>query len=344
MNKIECSILRGIAIIFIVLHNYCHWLPSAVHENEFSYSIENYMLFWRTNDIWTLILNIFSFWGHLGVPIFVFLTGYGLALKYDNNNHLCQKTYILQHYKKLCIPMLIGLVFYYLIYFIKIGSNQDIISFIPFKRIVSQITLITNLLPYPNNEIHPGPYWYFGMTMQLYIIYLYVVHKKKSIYIVTFSILMWGLSTLLSQYPIFLLWVKYNSIGWLPPFLCGIIIARNKYKIRSKKAKMISIITLVIILIFEFNFYTWLLTPIFVILHAIYIITLYPKFLKKILIFIGKRSSYIFVVHPIARELTIKYATMYNPFIGIFLYIIFIFIVIWIIEKCSKYIRVDNGQ
>ena len=47
MTKKECSALRGIAIIFIMLHNYCHWLPFAVPENEFSFSVEKYNHFWN---------------------------------------------------------------------------------------------------------------------------------------------------------------------------------------------------------------------------------------------------------------------------------------------------------
>lgn len=227
--------------------------------------------------------------------------------------------------------------FYYLINCLRIENIQEIISFIPIKRIVSQITLITNLFPQPNNEISPGPYWYFGMTMQLYLIYLYVVHKKKTMYIITFGMFFLIISALLNRYPVILLWVKYNSIGWLTPFLCGIIFARYKYKIIYDKAIIISIVTFVLILFSELNYYTWLLTPVFVILHAIHIINLLPKFMCRTFWLIGEKSSYIFVVHPIVREITIKYGTIYNPYIGILLYITILLITIWIIEKILNF-------
>ena len=101
--------------------------------------------------------------------------------------------------------MIIGLFSYYLINCLRIENIQEIISFIPIKRIVSQITLITNLFPHPNNEISPGPYWYFGMTMQLYLIYLYVVYKKKTMYIIAFCMFFLIISALLNQYPDILL-------------------------------------------------------------------------------------------------------------------------------------------
>jgi hypothetical protein len=35
LTRAECNALRGIAIIGIVLHNYCHWLRGIVRENEY---------------------------------------------------------------------------------------------------------------------------------------------------------------------------------------------------------------------------------------------------------------------------------------------------------------------
>ena len=34
LSRAECNILRGLAILGIVLHNYCHWLGPIVKENE----------------------------------------------------------------------------------------------------------------------------------------------------------------------------------------------------------------------------------------------------------------------------------------------------------------------
>lgn len=42
ITKSECSALRGIAIIAICLHNYCHLLPNSVQENVFSYDAHNF--------------------------------------------------------------------------------------------------------------------------------------------------------------------------------------------------------------------------------------------------------------------------------------------------------------
>lgn len=98
-----------------------------------------------------------------------------------------------------------------------------------------------------------------------------------------------------------------------------------------------SIVTFVLILFSELNYYTWLLTPVFVILHAIHIINILPKFMCRTFRLIGEKSSYIFVVHPIVREITIKCGTIYNPYFGILLYITLVLITIWIIEKILNF-------
>ena len=40
----ESAALRGIAILGIMLHNYCHWLGFAVKENEYTFDAERQRL------------------------------------------------------------------------------------------------------------------------------------------------------------------------------------------------------------------------------------------------------------------------------------------------------------
>ena len=37
LSRTECNALRGLAIIGIFLHNYCHWLNPIVKENEYQF-------------------------------------------------------------------------------------------------------------------------------------------------------------------------------------------------------------------------------------------------------------------------------------------------------------------
>ena len=41
LSRSACNALRGIAIIGIFLHNYCHWLGPIVKENEYQFFQHN---------------------------------------------------------------------------------------------------------------------------------------------------------------------------------------------------------------------------------------------------------------------------------------------------------------
>ena len=83
LSRTECTVMRGVAILAIVLHNYCHWLRDIVRENEFTYNIDNVHGMWHQllHPDGLLPLHLLSFLGHYGMPLFVLHSGYGLAVK-----------------------------------------------------------------------------------------------------------------------------------------------------------------------------------------------------------------------------------------------------------------------
>ena len=339
MTKKECSSLRGIGIIFIMLHNYCHWLPFSVPENEFSFSVEKYIRFWNVITGETLFIQFFSFWGHLGVSAFVLLSGYGLVRKYDNTN-INWTSFVIKHYKKLSIPMVLGFIAYYIVLFImNYPTNQDISTIIPIKRFLAQLTLIINLLPNPHKLIIPGPYWYFSLTMQLYLIYILLVHKRSISYITIIALGVFIFSLFLEYNPKLLILTKYNFIGWLFPFIYGIILGRKNYNPSIRQTSFVIVITLLLIPLFGYSYYTWLLIPLLVSFLFVHIITIFPLCITNILDIIGKKSLYIFVLHPITRELTIQLGKHGNPYIGLTLYILLTLIIVCVIEKVIIYKR-----
>ncbi len=86
LTRVECDALRGLAIIGIFLHNYCHWLRPVVKENEYQYFQRNVdKLYQVLQGSWNelFFFHILSFFGHYGVPVFLFLSAYGLTMKYE---------------------------------------------------------------------------------------------------------------------------------------------------------------------------------------------------------------------------------------------------------------------
>lgn len=332
MTKKECSVLRGIAILCIVLHNFCKRVPFAVPENEYSFNLENALLFWKTIQWDTVFIQFFSFWGHLGVPVFVLLSGYGLALKYDKATAMDWKVFLWKHYKKLCYPMVGGLIAFYIVRYVMQPSDyHSILDIFPIKQFLAQLTMTINLLPEPHKLILPGPYWYFGMTMQLYIIYLLLVYKRPTTWIILVAAGTLLIFLFLEPYPLLLIWMKVNAIGWLLPFTLGIIMGRKNDNIFSQHAIIIAIGAILATALMSLTYYTWLLVPLLVAILAITIIPAIPKFLADLFDFVGKISLYVFVIHPIVREFRFLYGM--NPYWGILIYVAITLLLSYIVER-----------
>lgn len=332
LSRQECNILKGWAIIMIMIHNYCRRLPNATIENEFTWRFENTYYF-QNHYLDSLFTNIFSFWGHYGVVIFVFLSGYGLVKKYEfeAQNIFQAKAFIKNHYTKLTILLFGGTTLYWITNYILHNELKEI----NFYQIVAQLTYIVNIIPMKYLGIYPGPYWYFGMTMELYILYILIIYKKKNIVTVSVCIICLLTLCLSNGHYQMLTWLKLNFIGSFLPFTIGILFARAKLPIPHippktsniiiEKASLITLgcIFIIPILIFEMNFYLWLLSSIPILCFAICIVKLYHGIHTSIAEKIGRTSNILFVIHPIIREipLTYKYYMDNYPLLILFVYI-----------------------
>ena len=321
LNKDECTALRSLAILIIVLHNFSHWLPGASKENEFAFSIDNSYNFYHSVFSTEFIIHLFSFWGHLGVPVFVFLSAYGLSLKYDDKEPIQKKDFLLTHYKKLVLPLLYGTIVYLIVIYMKEGFIDTSIP-----RFITQCTMLLNLIyPYEQN-LAPGPYWYFSMTMQLYIVYFFLVHHRSMKWLMILTVVSIIFIGGLYHQQQLLIWTKYNVWGWLLPFTLGIIAVRLPILSVAFSNKMRNVvvffITGILLFSFGFNYYLWIFIPLITVFLAISIVKLIPAtFWKKIHI-IGENSLFLFVIHPIIRPILIPFA----PHLGNYWALLFYFI------------------
>ena len=176
LTRNECNALRGLAIIGIFLHNYCHWLGPIVKENEYQYFQKNVdaLNVALTHPDSNLPLHLLSFFGHYGVPIFLFLSAYGLVMKYERKPDVSVSShssasvikyqlsqiwdFIRYHYLKLFKMMIVGFVAFTMVDAITPGRfHYD------FLGVVAQLLMFNNVLPTPDKIIWPGPYWFFGL-------------------------------------------------------------------------------------------------------------------------------------------------------------------------------------
>lgn len=331
MNRLECSTLRCIAIVSIMLHNFTHWLPGAAPENEFSFSLEHYNYFWDNVIGWDFLIQFFSFFGHLGVPVFVFLTGYGLAQKYDSVEHLEWKSFLYNHWKKLFIPLVVGTFAYLLVMFVMEGHLVCSVS-----RIIAQCTMLLNII----SPMHllPMPYWYLGMTMQLYIIYVLLVHKHTIKSLLLLAIVSLIFMACFINYPQVVVLSKFNFIGWLAPLLLGIAYSRYQSKIHVERGyRLIGTlgITLILIFICGFNYFTWLLIPLLIVILSVRMVKYVPILFQKKMDSVGKDSLYFLIIHPITRELIMPLVPSMGGYICLLLYVCTTFVVVY----CFIYVK-----
>ena len=334
LSREECTALRTIAILSIVVHNFAHKLPGASSENEFGYNVDNSNYFWNNVISSDFFIHLFAYWGHLGVPIFVFLSAYGLSLKYERKDYINLKQFLLSHYKKLFYPLLIGSIVYL---FIMYMIGEDISFSLP--RIILQCTMLLNLVYSYEQYMTPGPYWYFGMTMQLYIVYIFLVYKKPMKWLLGLTIVsIILLAYLYHDYKV-LVWSKCNILGWLLPFAIGIWSIRFDYfsMLSSKKSKVVSLIIFFsFFCLFDRNYYLWLFIPAVVLYIAICFVKLVPINLWKYIRGAGSNSMYIFVVHPIIRDIMLPLVPNMGRYGTMILYIVSTLIIAWLVSQCIK--------
>ena len=332
MTRLECSALRGMAIVSIMLHNFAHWLPGAVPENEFSFNLEHYEYFWESVLSKDFFIQILSFWGHLGVPVFVFMTGYGLAQKYDHQKDIDKNSFLLNHWKKLFVPLVVGTFVYVLTMFVIEGH---LVCSVP--RIIVQLTMLLNFI----SPMHllPMPYWYLGMTMQLYIIYLLFVYRRPLTILLIVTIVSLIAMASLVYIPKAVVLSKFNFVGWLAPFFMGIVYSRYQTIVqfgRGWRSFGILAVSLFLVLIFGFNFFTWLLIPIFIVVLAVSSVKYIPISIQQNLDPIGRISLYLLIVHPITRELIMLLVSICGGYISILIYVIVSFFVVYLFKYIKR--------
>lgn len=320
-------------MMLIVLHNYLHLL-TPVGENEIFFYPERVIFLFDTvsdsSNMWVGIKEVFSFFSWVALLFFFFISGYGLTKTYLKQEKFDVKTYYIHHAKKLLALYL----FAHLLHFLFVSRTFDWTEL--YKFIV-----LTIFLPFKNINAslmcrYQGPFWYFCLAAQLYILFPLILFcirrygKKIFPYLFIFAyILAYGLIPLANKihFPIYA-----NISGHLPEILLGVFIACSPNFILKGWMFLTALIIAIIA-----NFYTYI-HPLFYLSALILILfVFYPLYscqpsngiIYKGLVLIGKISMFMFISNPIIREtLTLDYAINEYPQKQLLLSIIHLIIVI----------------
>ncbi len=312
LSKPQITLLKGLGILSIVLHNFFHW-TNPIGENEFDFKDSRVyeLISFIINDPLSLINACFSYFGHFGVEIFIFASGYGLAKQFIKRKPSSYIVYILPKIIKIYGLIILGLICYFvLIYHINIISINQYLDFAKSTLLLYNNFSSDTIFLY----FYAGPFWFFGFIVQLYLIFPFIYYlmdkyKEKGFFI------MIGLSLLLIYIllPVFdrlNIPLFANFIGHLPEFILAMGLAMfKKFRLDYK-------IVLPALLIFILaNFYECFYPYSFISATILILYICYPvynsssKMIKNPLIFIGKISMFMFIINGMLRAYTLRYTT-----------------------------------
>ena len=327
LTRAECTALRGIAIIGIFLHNYCHWLAPVIKENEYQFFSRNAESIARAlpnfDALWPM--HILSFFGHYGVPLFLFLSAYGLVMKYERGPAYITGihyfdgawTFVKKHFLKLWVMMFVGYAAFLMIDHLTPGTHHY-----GFVDVAAQLLMVNNLLPTPDKVIWPGPFWFFGLMLQLYIVYRLLLYRRH-----------WGwtlgamaLCTLLQmacapESEELNRW-RYNFVGGMLPFGLGLLSARQPMLMNKPVALCLTVISVMMIHSLSMSYYGWFFVPLFVCSFGYSVVKVLPQVVLRPLVWMGELSAALFVCHPITRKIFIPISRHGDLYTGLLIYIV----------------------
>jgi peptidoglycan/LPS O-acetylase OafA/YrhL len=304
----QTALLKGIGILLIVLHNFCHHLAPVIGENEFLFSYDS---FW---NFYTLLLScpekfpqaFFSYFGHYGVQIFVFFSAYGLTRKY-HGRPLIIRAFLKDRGFKIYFSFLLCLAIYLLLAAIKATFLADEKVFY-WDSLLWKLLLISNFIP--GQALMPvGPWWFIPFIMQAYLLYPFLLkgYQKYG------HKLLVGLSLLSIMGKLFInphllalqLNINHTVFGHLSVICLGIELAAQK---SIKIPRRYSLLALLAFILGNFNPYLWMvsdlsITVLFVAVSIAALQTPLPNtLLTRILLFYGNISFPLFMVNGFLRS------------------------------------------
>lgn len=355
LTRAECNALRGIAILGIFLHNFCHWLNPVVKENEYQYFQHNVDWFAqcaaRVNELFPA--HVISFFGHYGVPVFLFLSAYGLEMKYGNGQgkapdgrRVVVSSFVRYHYLKLFKMMIVGFICFTVVDAMTAGSWHYNVA-----QIVGQLLMINNFYYQPDRNIWPGPFWFFGLMLQLYVVYRLLLYRRHWGWTV-------GLMAVCTVAQLFmdpegenLNYWRYNFMGGMLPFGLGLLFARYGNKVMLVNLTFGSFLMSWVVCSFFIvsasgSFYTWAIVPALVCYASVYFIKTVstlplPRLRARIgyvLGWLGNVSAALFVIHPAIRKVFITVSRQGDIYTGLLLYAIASLGAAWLVMKLMRHI------
>ena len=212
--------------------------------------------------------------------------------------------------------------------------------------IIGQIGLFNNVLPHPDDIIWPGPYWFFGLMLQLYIVYRLFMYRRHWTWTVALILLCAAIQLACDPESDALNRWRYNCIGGILPFGAGLLYARYMRPWSMSTHIVVFIVSTIAVFLMSFTYISWYLVPLAVCSAAISFVKIlstiptlsskYSTWLTTVLAWMGSISAALFVCHPITRKIFIPISRGGDYYTGLLLYIISSICLAWLFKLLMK--------
>lgn len=318
-SRHDTLLLKGLAIIAIVFHNYFHWLYTGTKENEFNFSPENFtnMLVAIGENHWEFIHAFFTYFGHFGVVVFIFISAYGLAKSHPNINH--PFPFVVARFKKIYPSLIIALIMWLIFFGRKQGLTMGpILYFWDNVDSISYLLLgISNLIP--GYALKPvGPWWFIPFILQFYILFPFLIQLLSKFHSAALLLSLLGLLLNIFVNPLLIEHFEINLLftpfGHLPEICLGI------YAVKNKISFNVLSISVVLVLFGLSNLYEfwWAFHNITALILLLWLYSFVKEFCGKCefidrsLAFVGIYSMGLFLINGFLRSPFVGTAAGYN--------------------------------
>lgn len=312
ITKVETNVFKGLGILMIVIHNFMHRFPTP-SENEMEFTSG------KVFDLFDILLTepagiiraLFSYFGHFGVQIFIFLSAYGLMKKYaKDENKLLYFKFIIDRVVKIYPMFLLAIVSYvvFMFTFNVVYNGMGFIEwFMPLsKPLIFKLSLLYNFYPHQGLSI-VGPWWFLSFIFQFYLVFpLILVMFKRfgNVFLITLSLVCIAISLLTNGYLYSNVSVFITVIGHMPVLCLGIYLAQDK---PINLPNWLLGISIAAFAIGNFNEYAFLVSHFFFCIILLFLFNTILKHIKtgslgfKTCMFFGSISMPLFLVNGFLR-------------------------------------------
>lgn len=302
LTRADASVIKALAILMIVAHNYFHQVKPFPGENEMAFHAETFwkMVFQIAEHPFDAFHPIASFFGHYGVYIFLFMSGYGLtkkALGYVQKHGGISWTDLwkvsLNQIAKIVSLTLVGVSILCLYKYIAWGTLPDAEFF---TKYLVFLTFTENLRP-GDFGYFVSVWWFMALIVQFYLLFPIIFKGLSRHAYLTLSI---GVVCQLLAVSIYEPLLEQHVLVYATPLGQMVLFMLGGYLAMGRRLSRWIVLPLVVVLPLTFidpNFFHLSFVAVTVFLMLAYGLLRERLIASKTLLWIGGMSMFIYIVH-----------------------------------------------